>query len=111
MITKNASPRGLHFFFLLRALRVRGVNEQNRPHGVILLIPSGRRGVARLKHGESFALQNHEAPLQDFGLNKHFPIVGKRLLSRSFLIILGRKLLRAGADCLPQPLPQADGAF
>ena len=74
----------------------------------VLIIPSGRRGVARLKHGESFVLQNHEAPLRDFGLNKHFPIVGKRLLSRSFLIILGRKLLRAGADYLPHPLPKVN---
>ena len=31
MITKNASPRGLHFFFLLRALRARGVKERKSP--------------------------------------------------------------------------------
>ena len=76
-------------------------------------------------------LQNHEATLRDFGLNNRFPIVWKRLLSHSFAHIQGknrrggfsrsynispligfrREILREGADCLPQPLPQADGAF
>ena len=88
-------------------------------------LDSNARAYAR-----ATTLQNHEALLRDFGLNNHFPIVGKWLLSHSFahikgknarrifylnyispLIILGREILRAGADYLPQPLPQADGAF
>ena len=36
------------------------------------------------------AHQNHEALLRDFGLNNHFPIVGKWLLSHYFAHIKGK---------------------
>jgi hypothetical protein len=57
------------------------------------------------------ALQNPEAPLRDFGLNNHFPIVGKWLLSHSFLIILGLEILRAVLTAHPTPSRKREGLF
>ena len=56
MITKNASPRGLHFFFLLRALRERGVKKRKPPSRGGFTPSKQPTGVVCLKHGESFAL-------------------------------------------------------